>query len=1192
MSHRHQSRSERTVSGDAEAMTGLIRTNTQDLQPASHSQKPALSQPTSSSDVRTSRRKPAPSPLQTVQSSSPITNGARDTASAGPSGLPFPEPPPNRSFSSRSFYDRLPAAQEQTRSAQAPVEAAPSRPAVQDEPRDADEPSTPVQGSYVVQGATTSLSPPSDRQVRDSSASTFLTQPGGASPSSRAYKTAMAALTHQTDPWSSVRKSSIDSAISSISRKSSEDSVSSTPADIANLSTAAGSPEAAIQYLLKEKQASAAQNAQLWRLVDKQRTMILGLNKDLERALHDKEKYRKRLKEHLNRQPPMPTIKVHARTASTSPHGDADTDRTRSQGSDPTDPGTSSVKDLDEQQTSGAAEAIRSSHGLTPPASRESSTSERREMSRANKAGVKPLGESGRIITAPLSPQDSESASEARTLSPESPSPKSVKAEDPSWRPGAAGEKRSQVLLGASHAPPSFALSEPSPPIEQHPRKNPPIPLNLEPSKLRGVHLQRLGADDHSGSEYEDGLEADEMTTFERGRRKTRDEDDRIREILAMKEQERRSRSKKEKSVTAVSGKTDHSTPSSNAATSQQTVNIPALEEPPSTANLLSPSSQAPYPAMKSPLPLALRQLKSEGGPIGTQRVLAPSPMSPGLPMSPRPTDRPLNSPMPRLPREQAGLAGLSSPLFSPRPGFPGLPMSPRAAKQPLPFPPATPMTPSMPRFVPQTLAPTSHDNSPPSSQPQTVAIKGMTGEYQASEKAVSPEESPDHGKFSTSAKPLSNNTSYLLGPEGRAKKDGYLTKRGKNFGGWKTRFFLLDGSMLRYYEAPRGPHLGTIRLKNAQIEKQPDHRSDTSPPNGNHDHEHDNEYRYAFIVLEPKKKDASSHVRHVLCADSETERDEWVVALLHYVDDSASDEEYYPQPMSKAAAYDARGKDPEHPRMTHVKMVLPEKDPLHRNQDVDGLRGLSYEDTVQAEAPVRGATGRPSEPPPSPSMAQSNGSFQRSQISRPTNGAVIQDAGAWGNKSRPYNSPDKKEPKKKGLWGFKSRTLSDTNVLAPSSPVHSTGFIQPHATAGRGGIVRAVFGAPLADVTENSQPFGVEVYLPAVVYRCIEYLDVKEAANEEGIFRLSGSSVVIKSLRERFNSEGDVNFLAESQYYDVHAVASLLKMYLRELPASVLTRELHLDFLHVIGELSSVIRLGRSMMLTTVRIGYQREEG
>jgi hypothetical protein len=34
--------------------------------------------------------------------------------------------------------------------------------------------------------------------------------------------------------------------------------------------------------------------------------------------------------------------------------------------------------------------------------------------------------------------------------------------------------------------------------------------------------------------------------------------------------------------------------------------------------------------------------------------------------------------------------------------------------------------------------------------------------------------------------------------------KEGYLTKRGKNFGGWKTRYFVLQGPILEYYESVR----------------------------------------------------------------------------------------------------------------------------------------------------------------------------------------------------------------------------------------------------------------------------------------------------------------------------------------------------------------------------------------------------
>ena len=97
----------------------------------------------------------------------------------------------------------------------------------------------------------------------------------------------------------------------------------------------------------------------------------------------------------------------------------------------------------------------------------------------------------------------------------------------------------------------------------------------------------------------------------------------------------------------------------------------------------------------------------------------------------------------------------------------------------------------------------------------------------------------------------------------------------------------------------------------------------------------------------------------------------------------------------------------------------------------------------------------------------------------------------------------------------------------------------------------------------------------------------MKKADQEEGIYRLSGSSAVIKSLKDRFNSgtfarpmfaterlnlganlltEGDVDLLGSDEYWDPHAIAGLLKTFMRELPASILTRELHTRFLSVIG--------------------------
>lgn len=60
----------------------------------------------------------------------------------------------------------------------------------------------------------------------------------------------------------------------------------------------------------------------------------------------------------------------------------------------------------------------------------------------------------------------------------------------------------------------------------------------------------------------------------------------------------------------------------------------------------------------------------------------------------------------------------------------------------------------------------------------------------------------------------------------------------------------------------------------------------------------------------------------------------------------------------------------------------------------------------------------------------------------------------------------------------------------------------------------RAVFGVTLEESLDVAQIAN----LPAIVFRSIQYLEAKKADQEEGIYRLSGSSAVIKSLKDRFN--------------------------------------------------------------------------
>ncbi|KAG2122137.1 hypothetical protein DEU56DRAFT_832941 [Suillus clintonianus] len=504
--------------------------------------------------------------------------------------------------------------------------------------------------------------------------------------------------------------------------------------------------------------------------------------------------------------------------------------------------------------------------------------------------------------------------------------------------------------------------------------------------------------------------------------------------------------------------------------------------------------------------------------------------------------------------------------------------------------------------------------------------------------------------------------------------KEGYLTKRGKNFGGWKSRYFVLQGPVLEYYESRGGAHLGSIVITSAQIGRQ----------QRTADNDDERNYRHAFLIIEAKKAPNGSHSRHVLCAESDVERDSWVDILVRYVsgsfnEDPATSISTGPSPISinvnvpsgqgqgsgqprsstssnhdgsvstpngkranrtmsrddisrgaavptsqltqdgtntklfhsapipvvtqdprPHSASPTKGLDPSaHHERDHYTAEETARRILERGQPSGSSEQLS--NSLPSSSPLEGSSGNlinlranselghysdlqrgsnskqepfspenklreqrrdrksvhpglsviaspttanfgDRAPSPESSATPSKGS-DRAKISAPMNGAPIPAGYKFGSKDAPSEnsatSSDRREKaKSRSFWNF-GRPVDKSIIHVP----------------------RAIFGVPL----EESIDVAEIARLPAVVFRCIQYLEAKKADQEEGIYRLSGSSAVIKGLKDRFNAEGDVDLLASDEYWDPHAIAGLLKSFLRELPASILTRELHLKFLAVI---------------------------
>ena len=132
---------------------------------------------------------------------------------------------------------------------------------------------------------------------------------------------------------------------------------------------------------------------------------------------------------------------------------------------------------------------------------------------------------------------------------------------------------------------------------------------------------------------------------------------------------------------------------------------------------------------------------------------------------------------------------------------------------------------------------------------------------------------------------------------------------------------------------------------------------------------------------------------------------------------------------------------------------------------------------------------------------------------------------------------------------GRKDIVSSPFNLTPTSSPTSNTKNI--------------VFGVPVVDaVRSNKAPLPV----PVVVHRCIAYLTTN-GIDEVGIYRLSGSVTDVQHFKSLFGTGEDMD-LAELNA-DPNAVASLLKMYFRDLPSSLLTNSLCPEFEAVLEDIA-----------------------
>ncbi|CAL9707872.1 unnamed protein product [Knipowitschia caucasica] len=101
------------------------------------------------------------------------------------------------------------------------------------------------------------------------------------------------------------------------------------------------------------------------------------------------------------------------------------------------------------------------------------------------------------------------------------------------------------------------------------------------------------------------------------------------------------------------------------------------------------------------------------------------------------------------------------------------------------------------------------------------------------------------------------------------------------------------------------------------------------------------------------------------------------------------------------------------------------------------------------------------------------------------------------------------------------------------------------------------VFGRSLGDLLASDQQSGPHL-VPVLVKKCAEFIQ-ERGLREEGIFRLPGQDNAVRMFRDAFDAGERPSFPSDT---DVHTVASLLKLYLRELPEPVIPWSQYQNFL------------------------------
>ncbi|CCF59687.1 hypothetical protein KAFR_0H02780 [Kazachstania africana CBS 2517] len=359
----------------------------------------------------------------------------------------------------------------------------------------------------------------------------------------------------------------------------------------------------------------------------------------------------------------------------------------------------------------------------------------------------------------------------------------------------------------------------------------------------------------------------------------------------------------------------------------------------------------------------------------------------------------------------------------------------------------------------------------------------------------------------------------------GDTSKEGTLIMRRpkktlSNNTSWKVRYGMLNGAQLQLLD--NGQLAETIRLRQATIELVPNIPEDKyGTKNG-------------FLITEHKKNGLSASTKYFLCSETSKERELWVAALSEFTDTGS---------LSSA--------NTSHSNAPTLKLNKPtESKNFFAKPEISQPPGFDDQVYVTDLSQVDGAHSHHS-------TITSNTGFDTTLSSSPRE----------HGENNIEDDRELRRIKMRSLFPFKKLTTTSGSSGGDILESQEPGLKSPDKLA-------SIFSSPVSKHPLNSanEPavFGTSLEIclklsshtyqgvfeiPSVVYRCLEYLYKNMGIQEEGIFRLSGSSNLIKSVQEQFDREYDIDLCSynvggdEESFLGVNTVSGILKLYLRRLP-------------------------------------------